>query len=92
VNPQVFLAAMKADTSKLPAYAGVDLGTQGYSVVRVVRVVQPTNVDSAKRQAEKQQITNALAQEETQAYIDALKQKAKVQILKPLAAKPDTAE
>ncbi|HWU97213.1 MAG TPA: SurA N-terminal domain-containing protein [Oxalicibacterium sp.] len=86
VNPQVFLAAMKADTSKLPAFAGVDLGAQGYNVLRIVRVVQPTNVDNAKRQAEKQQIANALAEEETQAYIEALKQKAKVKILKPSAA------
>jgi peptidyl-prolyl cis-trans isomerase D len=92
VNPQVFLAAMKADASKLPAYTGVDLGPQGYSVLRVVRVVQPVNVDNAKRQAEKQQITNALAQEETQAYIEALKQKAKVKILKPTAVKSHTAE
>jgi peptidyl-prolyl cis-trans isomerase D len=83
---------MKADASKLPAYAGVDLGAQGYNVLRVVRVVQPTNIDNAKRQAEKQQITNALAQEETQAYIEALKQKAKVKILKPATIKSHTAE
>ncbi len=87
VNPAIFLAAMKADTSKLPAYVGVDLPGQGYSVLRVLRTVQPATVDSAKRQAEKQQIIAALAQEETLAYIDALKKKAKVEILKPVAAK-----
>ena len=86
VNPAVFLAAMKADTSKLPAYAGADLGDQGYSIVRIVKTMQPSNVDSAKRQAEKQQIAAALAQEETQAYIETLKQKAKVQILRPVSA------
>lgn len=92
VNPAVFLAAMKADVSKLPAYSGADLGMQGYAVVRIVRVLQPDSVDNAKRQAEKQQITAALAQEETQAYIDALKQKAKVKILKPVAAPSDVSE
>ncbi len=92
LNPAVFLAVMKADTSKLPAYAGVDLPGQGYSVLRVLRVLQPTAVDSAKRQAERQQINAALAQQETFAYIEALKQKAKVKILKPLNAKSETVE
>ena len=92
LNPSVFLAVMKADTSKLPAYAGVDLPGQGYSVLRVLRVLQPTAVDSAKRQAERQQINAALAQQETFAYIEALKQKAKVKILKPVEAKSGAVE
>lgn len=90
LNPAVFLAVMKADTSKLPAYVGVDV-PQGFGVLRIVRVTQPANVDSAKRQAEHQQITAALAQQETFAYIEALKQKAKVKILRPVA-KSETAE
>ncbi|CAL61904.1 putative peptidyl-prolyl cis-trans isomerase D, ppiD-like [Herminiimonas arsenicoxydans] len=90
LNPAVFLAVMKADTSKLPAYVGVDL-PQGFGVLRIVRVTQPANVDSAKRQAEHQQITAALAQQETFAYIEALKQKAKVKILRPVA-KSEAAE
>ncbi|HTH44622.1 MAG TPA: SurA N-terminal domain-containing protein [Oxalicibacterium sp.] len=92
VNPVVFLAAMKADTSKLPAYAGANLNSQGYSVLRIVKVEQPAKIDEAKRQAEAQQITAALAQQETLAYIDYLKQKAKVKILKPLNPKPASIE
>ena len=92
VNPALFLAVMKADASKLPAYVGVEVPNQGYGVLRIVRVVQPTKVDDAKRQAEKQQITAALAQEEMEAYIDVLKQKAKVKILKPATAKTDTVD
>ncbi len=91
LNPAVFLAVMKADTSKLPSYVGLE-APQGYAVLRVVRVVQPTNVDSAKRQAEQQQIEAALAQQETYAYIEALKKKAKVKIMKPVDAKSETAE
>jgi peptidyl-prolyl cis-trans isomerase D len=49
VNPAIFLAAMKADTTKLPAYAGADLADQGYAVLRVIKVDQPTTVDQAKR-------------------------------------------
>ena len=92
VNPALFLAVMKADTSKLPSYVGVEVPNQGYGVLRVTRVVQPSNVDKAKRQAEQQQITAALAQEEMQAYLDVLKEKAKVKILKPAVAKVDGAE
>ena len=92
VNPALFLAVMKADTSKLPSYVGVEVPGQGYGVLRVIRVVQPTTVDSAKRQAEQQQITAALAQEEMQAYLDVLKEKAKVKILKPAVTKADGAE
>ena len=91
LNPAVFLSVMKADTSKLPSYAGLE-APQGYAVLRVLRVAQPTNVDSAKRQAEHQQIAAALAQQETFAYIEALKKKAKVEITKPAAAKSETAE
>ena len=92
VAPAVFLAAMKADTGKLPAYAGADLGKQGYSVLRVIKVQQPAKIDAAKREAEAQQITAALAQQETLAYIEYLKQKAKVKILKPLNPKPASIE
>ena len=91
LNPAVFLAVMKADTSKLPSYVGLE-APQGYAVLRVVRVVQPTTVDTAKRQAEHQQITAALAQQETYAYIEALKKKAKVEIKKPAAATSENAE
>ena len=91
LNPALFLAVMKADTTKLPSYVGLE-APQGYAVLRVVRVVQPTNVDSAKRQAEHQQITAALAQQETYAYIEALKKKAKVEIKKSTAAKSENAE
>ncbi len=91
LNPAVFLAVMKADTAKLPSYVGLE-APQGYAVLRVVRVVQPTNVDSAKRQAEHQQITAALAQQEAHAYIEALKKKAKVEIRKSATAKSENAE
>lgn len=92
VKPVVFLVAMKADVSTLPAYAGVVLPNQGYDIVRVVKVLQPATVDQSKRQAERQQITAALAQQEMLAYIEVLKQKAKVEILKPINAKPISME
>lgn len=78
-------AVMKADTTKLPAYTGVELPGRGFNVYRISKVAQPATIDAARRQTEQQQIVNALAQQEMVAYIDVLKNKAKVKILKPIA-------
>ncbi len=80
-----FDAVMKADTTKLPSMVGVDMGAQGYAIYRISKVAQAEKKDEARRQAEQQQIANGLAQAEMLSYIDALKQKAKVKIIKPIA-------
>ena len=80
-----FEAVMKADITKLPALVGADLGEQGYAVYHINKVAQAEKVDKARRDAEQQQITNALAQQEMLAYINVLKGKAKVKILRPIA-------
>jgi len=59
---------------------------QGYSIYRINKVAQPAAPDNARRQAEQQQVANALAQQEMFAYIDVLKMKAKAEILKPADA------
>jgi len=56
---------------------------QGYSVYRLSKVAQPATPDTARRQTEQQQVTSTLGQQEMVAYLDFLKHKAKVQILKP---------
>jgi peptidyl-prolyl cis-trans isomerase D len=85
VNEAAALAVMKADVTKLPAYIGLEVPGQGYGVYRINKVAQPATPDTARRQAEQQQIGTALAQQETLAYLEALKQKAKVKITKPAA-------
>lgn len=86
---EVMSAVMKADTSKLPSYAGVDLGNRGYGIYRINKVMQPDTPDTARREAERQQIVDVLAQQEVVAYTEALKKKAKVELIKPIAAKTD---
>jgi peptidyl-prolyl cis-trans isomerase D len=81
------MAVMKADSTRLPAYAGVDIPGQGYGVYRIVKVTQPATLDVKRRQAEQQQIANALAQQEMHAYLEALKKKAKVEIMHSAVAK-----
>lgn len=87
LSADVVTALMKAETGKLPAYVGVTLPGQGYSVFRISKVGQPATPDTARRQAEQQQVADALAQQEMLAYLNVLKEKAKVKILKA-AAKP----
>lgn len=91
VNGTSLQSVMKADANKLPAYVGVDLGAQGYGVYRINKVGQPATVDTNRRNAERQQITSALSQLEMEAYLEALKKKDKVEILKPVAGKAESA-
>jgi peptidyl-prolyl cis-trans isomerase D len=92
VNGLAVAAIMKADASKLPAFVGVELPGQGYGVYRINKIAQPATPDTARRQTEQQQISNALAQQEMSAYIDALKKKAKVKLLHAGAGKTETTE
>jgi peptidyl-prolyl cis-trans isomerase D len=86
INVTALNTVMKADTSKLPAYAGVEIPGKGYSVYRIVKVTQPANPDAERRQAEQRQIENTLAQGEMLAYVEVLKQKAKTKILKSVTS------
>jgi peptidyl-prolyl cis-trans isomerase D len=81
---EAFTAVMKADVTKLPVHVGVELPTQGYGIYRINKVAQPATKDDAQRQALQQQIANTLAQQEMNAYIDVLKEKSKVEIVKPI--------
>jgi peptidyl-prolyl cis-trans isomerase D len=89
-------AVMRADTSKLPAYVGVDVAGVGYGVYRIGKVQQSATPDLARRQSEKDQIANIVSQQDMFAYVEALKHKAKVKLLKPVAmassATPDSDE
>lgn len=85
LDPSALLAVMKADARKLPAFSGVELANGDYAIFRINKVLQPANPDAARRQAEQQQVASLLAQQEMQAYINLLKNRAKVEIIKPKA-------
>jgi peptidyl-prolyl cis-trans isomerase D len=85
MNEAVMTQLLKADVSNLPAFVGVDVPGQGYGIYRIVKVQQPTNADAARRTSEQEQVASIVAQQEMFAYIEALKQKAKVKIIKPFA-------
>ena len=81
-------AVLKAPAAKLPTFVGVDLGDQGYAVVKISKVLgrDPTTADPTRAQS---QYGQAWGDAEGQAYYAALKTRFKVEI-KPgvLAADP----
>lgn len=76
-------AALRANVEQLPAWTGVDLGAQGYAVVKINRVVPRDGVDDARARMEREQYLQSWASAEALAYYDLLKQRFKVQIKAP---------
>lgn len=81
VVPQILGAALRVDTTTLPALVGVDLGAQGYAVVKVNKVVpRPAPAEVAAIQ-ERAQYAQWWTGAESQAYYDLLKERFKVEIM-----------
>ena len=76
--PAALSAIYKADSQKLPAYVGVDLGDGGYAVYRVNAVVAGASIDPQRLVAAQQQIAQAEAQSEVGAYVEALRARSKL--------------
>jgi peptidyl-prolyl cis-trans isomerase D len=74
---EVLDAALKAPTQSLPAVFGVDVGTGGYAVVKLTRLLgrDPVAADPVRAQA---QYAQAWGDAEAQAYLAALKSDIKV--------------
>jgi peptidyl-prolyl cis-trans isomerase D len=88
VPKAVIDTALRADASKLPALAGVDLGPEGYAIVKVNKVLPREAPPPQQAQGEVRQYTQAWAREEASAYYEMLKAryKAEVEVPKPKAA------
>jgi peptidyl-prolyl cis-trans isomerase D len=91
--PQVLEAVLKADPAKLPVVAGVDLGAQGYAVVRVTKVLPPEADNKELMAQAQQQFTQLWGNAETLAYLAHLKSvlKAEILVAKPATDKPKLA-
>jgi peptidyl-prolyl cis-trans isomerase D len=92
--PQVVDAVLKADPAKLPFVTGVDLGAQGYAVVRVTKVLPPEADNKELMAQAQQQFTQLWGTAETLAYLAHLKSvlKAEILVAKPAADKPKLAQ
>jgi len=79
----VLTAALRADSAKLPAWEGVDLGAQGYAAVRVNRVVARGDAEQAALRQAREQYAQWWTGAESQAYYAELKAKLNAEILVP---------
>ena len=81
-QPQALVdAALRADPAKLPAWVGVDLGAEGYAVVRVNKIVEREAQPAEQSRQTRQQFAQMRSQAEVQAYLAALKKELKVEML-----------
>ncbi|MCE1251721.1 MAG: SurA N-terminal domain-containing protein [Comamonadaceae bacterium] len=79
-------AALRAPVDKLPAWTGVDLGAQGYAVVKINRIVPREPSPAGETAALQQQFDQWLSTAEGMAYYELLKQRFKAQIKAPRPA------
>ena len=80
VPPAVVSAVLRADTTTLPAWVGVDLGKQGYAVVRVNKVLDRDPPKPEMADKERAQYARWMATAQDDAYLDMLKARYKVKI------------
>ena len=74
--------AFRLDVTKVPAYAGVEDGRGGYTLIRVTRVVDVDKVTPEQEKAYVEGLREVLGQEEMLAFVASLKQKAGIKINK----------
>jgi len=73
-------AALRASTQALPAWVGVDLGTSGYAVVKVEKVLPRDSANATNLAREREQYAQWWASAEGLAYYKLLKEKFKAEI------------
>jgi peptidyl-prolyl cis-trans isomerase D len=81
-------AVLRAEAAALPALVGVDLGEQGFAVVRLTQVLPRDTPPAAEAQLVSQYV-QAWGNAETQAYLSALKTRVKA-VIKPAADRAAT--
>lgn len=78
VQPDAMQKVMALNASKLPAYTGADRGEQGFVIYRVSKVVE---ADAATPLPDElARLDGQLGNEQTEAYISALRARAKIEL------------
>lgn len=81
ISSQMVMAALRADASNLPVFVGVDLGAQGYAVVRVNKIVPRPAAAQAVAKQDREQYAQWWTGAENQAYYGLLKERFKAEIM-----------
>jgi peptidyl-prolyl cis-trans isomerase D len=79
-------AALRADPAALPALVGVDLGSQGYAVVKVTNVLPRDPRDATVTQQERAQYAQWWTAAESLAYYKLMQERFKAEITAPKPA------
>jgi peptidyl-prolyl cis-trans isomerase D len=72
----------KADSAKLPSYAGVEAPGAGFTLFRITRVMEPQKVDTAQQKQLSESLAQIIGEEQFVVYLSSLKSKAKVSLNK----------
>ena len=93
LTPKVVEAALKMDASSLPVFSGVDLGAQGFTLVKLVKVLPRDPVPEAGAKQERRQYAQWWTSAESLAYYNTLKErfKTEIKVTKPVRALADPA-
>ena len=78
--------ALRADPVALPSVTGVDLGDQGYAVLKVNKLISRVAPDDATAKQARSQYAQVWAAAENQAYYGTLRQKFNARITAPKVA------
>ena len=88
---QVVDAALRVDAAALPALSGIDLGAQGYVIVKVLKVLPREALLDVAAKQERTQYNQWWTSAESQAYYNGLKDrfKTEIKVAKPVRVKAD---
>jgi peptidyl-prolyl cis-trans isomerase D len=84
---QIVEATLKADTTKLPDFVGVEVPGRAYYVAKINKVLPPVAADDAVAKQGRVQVSQAWLAAEDQAYYNLLKERFKtdIKLAKPIA-------
>jgi peptidyl-prolyl cis-trans isomerase D len=85
--PQVLAAVLRADRNALPVFVGVDLGSRGYAVARINKVMPRTAPAEEIQKQERTQYSQWWSSAENQSYYGVLKEqfKAEIKVARPMS-------
>ncbi len=80
IPPPAVATVFRMETAKLPGYAGTSLPGAGYALFKLSKVSAGEALDEARKQGLTRQLGNLVAQEELRLYLEALRNRYKVEI------------
>ena len=88
---QIVAAALRADAAALPVFVGIDLGPQGYAIVKVLKVLPRVQSSEATSKQELNEFSKWWTSAENLAYYSVLKErfKTEIKVVRPARIKGD---